>query len=156
ALRVLVEAGADPDLRDDRNGWSPLLHAVHKNQLVAVKTLLALGADPDLGGRGGYTPLMMAAGYGYPEIARELLSHGADPRRCLRNGENALMMAATGALDLDRFTLGSCQAETVRLLLERDPGLVLPDTPLGRVEKRFLRVRGCDDVLALLRGHGID
>ena len=150
SIRALIEAGADPDLRDDRNGWTPLLHAVHKHQKRSIEALLALGADPDRGTRAGYTPLMMAAGYGYPETVRLLLEHGADPRLTQRSGENALLMAATGSFDIDRFTLGQCQAETVRALLEHDPALSIPDTPLARLEFQLVKLRRCEEVLALL------
>lgn len=150
SIRELVEAGADPNLQDDRNGWTPLLHAVHKHQLESIETLLALGADPDRGTRNGYTPLMMAASYGDPEMVYLLLQNGADPRRTLKSGENALLLAATGSLDLDRFTLGRCQEETVRLLLEHDPGLSIPESPLARVAYAFVKLRGCDAVRSLI------
>src|SRR5580700_11350939 len=32
AMTVLLDAGADPNARDRSNGWTPLLHAVHKRQ----------------------------------------------------------------------------------------------------------------------------
>src|SRR5689334_9352436 len=47
AINVLIDAGADVNRRDDRNGWTPLLHAVHKQQAGAVRALLERGADPN-------------------------------------------------------------------------------------------------------------
>lgn len=47
AMRVLLDAGADPSIRDRRNGWTALLHAVHRRQTDAVRLLLAGGADPN-------------------------------------------------------------------------------------------------------------
>jgi hypothetical protein len=66
----------------------------------------------------------MAAGYGYTDIVRILLDSGADARAVLPNGDNALDMALEGVADIDRFTWGSCQTSTVRLLHERVPLLV--------------------------------
>src|SRR6476619_7464199 len=33
AMRALLDAGANPAARDTRNGWTPLLHAVHTRQV---------------------------------------------------------------------------------------------------------------------------
>src|SRR5712692_5388152 len=32
AMAVLLDAGANPNARDTRNRWTPLLHAIHKQQ----------------------------------------------------------------------------------------------------------------------------
>ena len=72
-MEILVSYGADVDLRSGRNDWTPLLHAIHKNQLRAVAKLLELGADVNRGTRKGKTPLMMAAGYGQTGTIRLLL-----------------------------------------------------------------------------------
>ena len=105
------------------NGWSPLKHAIHKNQLRSVQMLLAAGADPNASTGANGTPLMMAAGYGYTPIVRALLAHGADAKRMDSRGHTALDSALTGTTDIDRFTYGKCQIETVRALLEAVPDL---------------------------------
>jgi hypothetical protein len=150
ALRALVAADADVDRPDDRQGWSALLHAVHRNQLDAAGALLELGADPDRGSRSGFTPLMMASSYGNTRMVELLLRGGANPHLTLRNGESALSMAATGSVDIDRFTLGRCQEATVRALLEHDPALRVSDSWLVRWEMRFVRTFGCEEVARLL------
>jgi hypothetical protein len=128
-LTVLTDAGADPNLKDDRRGWTPLLHAIHKNQAAAVDRLLEAGAAADGGSPGGTTPLIMAAGYGQTEIVRTLLAHGADPRAETTGGRNALWAAAGGGAIAD-FTdgppLGACFPATIRTLLETAPDLRLP------------------------------
>src|SRR5690348_2807456 len=68
----LVKSGADPNQRAGINGWTPLLHAIHKNQKESVIALLDAGADVNARGASGKTPLMMAAGYGYTEIVNVL------------------------------------------------------------------------------------
>ena len=49
AIATLLEAGAAVDGRAGVNRWTPLQHAIHKNQPAAVKALLAAGADPNAG-----------------------------------------------------------------------------------------------------------
>lgn len=122
AISVLVRRGADPNVTWGVNDWTVLLHAIHKNRLSSVVALIENGADANAAGGNGETPLMMAAGYGYTDIVRTLLNRGADARRTLPGGETVLDFAAAGVMDIDRFTWGTCQVETVRLLRARVPG----------------------------------
>ena len=48
SIQPLITAGADPNVRAGVNGWTVLMHAIHKDQLGAVQELLAAGADPRL------------------------------------------------------------------------------------------------------------
>ena len=136
----LKAAGAGLEEAAGVNGWSPLKHAIHKNQPASVQALLAAGADPNAATGGMGTPLMMAAGYGFVPIVRVLLGHGADARRTDGAGHNALDAALRGTSDIDRFTLGHCQTETVRLLLESTPDL-----------RHTERIPGCAEIERLLR-----
>ena len=148
AIRLLVDSGANPDLRSGRNGWPPLLHAIHKTQADAVVELLRRGADVNAATASGLTPLMMGCGYGQTDIVRILLSHGADVWKSNRRGETALTLAALGVMDIDDFTFGSCQLETVQALLDHEPGLAR-NVQLGGLDRLMLRMR-CRGVLALL------
>jgi ankyrin repeat protein len=123
-IRLLRSRGADPNLRDAAvNGWTPLLHAIHKAQPGSVSALLDTGADPNGTERDGSTPLMMAAGYGYTDIVKILLAHGANPRIATNDGITALDLARSGVPDIDRFTVFACQDDTVKALLAADPKL---------------------------------
>ena len=126
-IRRLVESGDDPNVIGGVNGWPALMHAIHKNQLASAGALLDAGADPDARARDGQTALMMAAGYGNTAMVRLLLDRGADPRLETSRGLSALTLAVSGVADIDRFTLGKCQCETVKILLDRDPDLKLRD-----------------------------
>ncbi len=151
AIRLLVEAGADPDLSGGgTNGWTPLLHAVHKGQLSSIRALFDAGADPDAGTKDRFTPLMMAAGYGQAELVRYLLVRGADIRAATSSGHTALSLAVRGSSDIDLFTLGSCQIETIRVLLEYAPDLRLPDNREGHWALRTAKLFGCSEVVDLL------
>jgi len=123
AIDYLVKRGGDPNETGGVNGWTVLMHAVHKDQPRSVAALLRDGANVNAQTSGGQTALIMAAGYGYTEIVRMLMMHNADPRLTTDSGENALDRAASGVTDIDRFTYGSCQVETVRVLRQFAPDL---------------------------------
>jgi hypothetical protein len=137
----MVHAGVDPNQQDSGpNGWPPLMHAVHKNQLESVRALLAAGAEPDFANPAGLTPLMLAAAQGEGAIVEELLASGADPRLKQPGGETALTYAATTA-----------DARCVRALLARAPDLRLGNTWEDWLAPKIARLRGRREVLALLR-----
>ncbi len=114
-IRAVAAAGG-LDAPSGGNGWTPLMHAIHKNQVGSVAALLDRGADPNVRGENGSTALMMAAGYGYTDIVAVLLRRGANPALKTTGGETALDWALSGANDIDRFTVLQCQDETVRAL----------------------------------------
>ena len=152
AISILLRSGADPNHHAGRNDWTPLMHAIHKNQKRSVEALLDGGADVNAKNNAGMTALMMAAGYGYADIVRELLARGADPYAEAGNGANSLAVAVGGVPDIDRFTVCSCQTETVQALLERAPDLKLKGNWVGRSALWFARLGRCSDVLRLLEG----
>ncbi len=160
-LNALLDAGADPDRPDQGlNGWTPLMFAIHTSQYQALVTLLDRGADPNaratidvsdrLFGGEGTTPLIMAAGYGYTNMVQTLLARGADPF-AQSSGVTALDVAVEGSVDLDRFTLGRCQAATVRALLDTAPDLKLRGGLRGWLALRLAEMGNCTEVLQLVQ-----
>jgi hypothetical protein len=143
-VREMLARGADPNAPEGVNDWTPLMHAIHKNQLGSVGALLDGHADPNRAVN-GETPLMMAAGYGYTPIVRVLLAHGADPRIRDADGETAVDYAVAGMTDIDRFTFFSCADDTVRALLAAHA----PRTVTRRTH-RWGTIKRCASV-ALLR-----
>ena len=143
-VRQMLARGADPNAVEGINDWTPLLHAVHKDQLGSVEALLDGHADPNRAVR-GITPLMMAAGYGYTPIVRLLLARGADPRLRDLDGWTAVDYAVMGMMDIDRFTFFSCQDDTVR-------ALVAGHAPreVTQRSRRWGKLKGCSAV-SLLR-----
>jgi ankyrin repeat protein len=128
-ITALVRAGADPNQLDEHGtGWTPLMHAVHKNQKAAVAALLAAGANADARTAHGTTALMMASGYGQLENVKALLAAGADPHAENHDNLDPLWAAAGyGALvDItDGPPLGSCFPDVVDALLGKAPDLRL-------------------------------
>lgn len=153
SLKKLLARGADPDRRWGVNNWTPLMHAIHKNQKASVEVLIAAGADMNARCGDGMTALMMAAGYGYADIVRVLLDRGADVHAETSGGDNALTMAVGGVPDIDKFTVGKCQTDTVAALLKKAPDLKIKDSAYGRAARLAARAAGCTDVLSLLK-HG--
>jgi ankyrin repeat protein len=142
AIKELVRAGADPDRQDSGpNGWTPLLHAVHKNQLAAVRALIAAGADVNRPAPNGLTPLNLAASQGEAEIVEELLAAGANPRSRGSHGWTVLQQA-----------VGSGNSRVVEALLRKDPELRLGHGPRDWAVRSIARLEGSSDVLARLDG----
>jgi hypothetical protein len=150
-IEQLAAAGADLNVHAGVHRWTPLLHAIHKNQPGSVRLLLDHGARVNEPGGGGLTPLIMAAGYGYAGIAAMLLEAGADPELQTRDGTTALVAAVGGVPDIDRFTVGRCQTDTVRVLLHAAPNLRIPRGLEGDSALAIARLAGCTGVLKLVR-----
>lgn len=65
--RELLERGADPDQRNDRN-QTPLAGVAFKGGLEIARLLVKHGADPDADQGGGRYPVQFAAMFGNPDI----------------------------------------------------------------------------------------
>ena len=151
AIAKLLAGGSDPNQRWGVNRWTPLMHAIHKDQKGSVEALLAGGADVNArGGSQGITALIMAAGYGYAEIVQLLLDKGADPHAETADGDSALAAAVSGVPDIDKFTVGHCQTSTVAALLKKAPDLKLKDNFYGRAARLAAHAVGCADVVSLI------
>lgn len=113
--RLLLEAGADPNL-GDACGYTPLMGAVCADSLAMVRLLLEQGADVNRRcSRSGATALQDAAIGGHVHVAQALLKAGADPHAPeTKEGLTTLMCAVQ-----------SLSPETVRLLLSHgaDPSI---------------------------------
>jgi ankyrin repeat protein len=162
-VNALLDAKADPNQRDCRNGWTPLIHAVHTHQRDAARALIMRGADVnarsggchDESAESGMTPLMFAAMYDDAELVKLLLERGADPR-AEYDGDNALTHAVGGAAlgklaDIDRAATQPCPTETVRLLLAKAPDLSVGGGALDSATNYIIRKK-CPEVAALLDG----
>jgi hypothetical protein len=151
AIREIVKRGCDPNAAYGALNWTPLMHAISRNQIESVKALLDSGADVNK--TGDYeseprtkqlrvTPLMMAAGCGYTPIVELLLRRGADPRPADGDGNRALDYALTGMLYRSVF---ECHDSTVRALIAAHAPL-----QVNADSRKWAGFKRCESV-ALLR-----
>jgi hypothetical protein len=153
-MTALIHAGADVDRQDQWvNGWTPMLHALHKQQTKAVALLLERGANPNQSGWSGETPLMFATLDNDTETMSLLLARGAHPGARSRSGETALDIAVAGgafADPTDRSWMGGCYPKAVKLLLDADPTVKMRDG-FGPLSARWwARIKGCSETLTLI------
>ncbi len=92
-LRLLLEAGADANARDEW-GCTPLFStAILSLDTTTARQLLRAGTDPNTQGIGGETALYRAAKAGAEVLAHCLLEWGADPMAATDRGERPLDVA---------------------------------------------------------------
>ena len=152
AIEAALAAGVNPNAcRAGVNGWTPLYHAIDKNQRWAVDALIRGGAEVDQAAP-GVTPLMMAVGNGQLQIARRLLDAGANPRAVTGEGVSALSIAVSGGAltDIENPILGACHTDVVRELLRRDPTLRLDRNQHARFARWTAWLNGCQEVMAII------
>src|SRR5262249_3474702 len=123
AIELLLERGADPHRISGIAKWTPLLHALHKNQIPAALRLAETCPAPS---RELAEALFMAAGYAQTDAVKALLAPGADPHSTFDDGETALTFATAGAFDVD-YAYSGCEEHTatVKALLAAAPDLAL-------------------------------
>ena len=96
AISQLAAQGADVDYREDDHGYSPLYVAVYKNNLPAVRALIAAGAKADRATNQGQTPLDVAAVKCRREAYGLLIAAGASTTVADGDGETPLLYASRG------------------------------------------------------------
>jgi uncharacterized protein len=77
-VRVLVEAGADPDPRPGPGDETPLHWAASSDDVHVAAALIDAGADVNTPDGSIGAPLANAVGYGCWDVARLLVARGAD------------------------------------------------------------------------------
>mmetsp|Transcript_19099 Transcript_19099/g.32898 ORF Transcript_19099/g.32898 Transcript_19099/m.32898 type:complete len:427 (+) Transcript_19099:139-1419(+) len=105
--KLLVDAGADVDIKDDTHECSPLHLAASNNLLTIIDLLCKNQATVDVPDKRGFTPLLMAATENYFEAVKLLVKHGANPSFRGPGGATALHVIA-----------GRNQARMAALLLQ--------------------------------------
>jgi ankyrin repeat protein len=76
-VRILVEAGADPNAVGSPGDETPLHWAASSDDAEVAEALIDAGADVDVAGGSIGTPVENAVGYGCWHVARLLVSRGA-------------------------------------------------------------------------------
>ena len=95
--KILLESGADPNLRDCW-GKTPLHGAAHVGNQEVVQLLIEGCADLNVSDEHGRTPLHEAADRGHRGVAELLINSGAGPNVTDHNGESPLQWAIRNGL----------------------------------------------------------
>ncbi len=93
SVKSLLESGVPVDVRDQRDGTTPVIVASVGGHLEIVRLLLDNGASIDLKDEAGFTPLIWAAAQGHSEVVELLLNKGANPDLVDDQGKSALQWA---------------------------------------------------------------
>ncbi len=137
AVRVLLEAGADPRLKN-ANGEDALLHAVAPGHARIVDLLIDAGAEVDTRGPEGRAALSIAAWGGHETILKTLLDHGAN-----------VAVADAGGVTPLHYALRQRQLPVARLLIAAGAPVNVRDrsgnTPLHDACQKLFLVNGVDE-----------
>jgi ankyrin repeat protein len=130
--------------QDAGSSSDALYSVIRANDLSALRSLLAKGADPNVAdARGGSTPLMHAAAVGAVESMKLLLDHKASVNAANAAGLTALMMSVT---DIDKVRLLLAAGADVNVATKRGrTALMLAAASDGSAPiVRLLMARGAD------------
>jgi len=93
-LKILLNAGAAAD-QCGLDGWTPLLEAAYRNNVVCASKLVRRRADVNSRDRSGVVPLYVAAAAGRAELVHLLVQAGVD--LLLPVGRSSPLVAAASA-----------------------------------------------------------
>jgi ankyrin repeat protein len=142
-VKLLIESGAQPDLKD-KLGYTPLSLAAACGQEAVVKLLLELGGvNVDAVNRCGHTPLSRASEQGQKTVVELLLAHGALPDMKDILQRTPLFLAASRG-----------EEAVVKLLLEQSFVNVNAKDQYGHTPLSIAAEEGHKTVVELLLAHG--
>src|SRR5262245_1477153 len=113
-VALLLEAGADPNLKASSSGVTPLIRAAEGGSPDVVRQLLAHGADPNARAEDGLGPLEAAALYGDPETVRLLVEAGATRAAKPARGRPATRIRGPYAQEIEALLERAPQARKPR------------------------------------------
>jgi len=151
--QILLDAGADLKIRDQRGGRTPLHLAAQLGQIAVARLFLERGADVNALDKEDRTPLHWAVLYGTDrsgdnnstELAFLLMGNGARIDTAEKSGVSPLMTAVQRGL-----------TEAARAFLRRGGDLKSVEPGTGRTLLHLAALNGHADMAELLLAGGID
>ena len=140
-VQWLLSHSANPNVRDEEYGWTPLHAAADFGHFEISRLLLQYKADNNAQNRDGRTPLHLASERGHVNVAGLLLEHGADVNAY--NNRNTPLLRAVGC---GRF-------EVARLLVEHGANIDAENDE-DRTAFQLASAYGYHDIVKLLSDHG--
>ncbi|OAQ62928.1 ankyrin repeat domain-containing protein [Pochonia chlamydosporia 170] len=144
-VKLLIDKGADVDLKDSRYGRTPLSWAAKNGHEAVVKLLLYKGAKVDPIDCKGETPLLWATENGHEAIVKLLLDGGAKTDSRSRYGKMPLSVAAENGHEA-----------MVGLLLDKGADVDLKDSEYGRTPLLSAAEKGYNAIVKLLIDKGAE
>ncbi len=161
SARILLRAGAKPNVAQPKTGLTPLMIASAMGQAKAVDVLLDNGADPNLADANGYTSLHrvvrdsdyginLAAKDDILTIVKSLLKHGANPNaRLAQDKEKAAEEIKNGNVAIE----GKRTAVTVDEIILQGATPIFLAAEVNNLDAiKALVSAGADPLLANERG----
>lgn len=111
--RVLLDAGANPDVYSRNDFHVAPIHSAAAGQEAVARLLVARGADINVAQRHGWTPLHEAVQNGHAELVDALLAAGADPNATNDDGSSAIDLARKAGHQaiVDRLTTEAARSQ---------------------------------------------
>ena len=106
AARLLIERGADLNVRVNSFNVTALANAAMQGQIEILTALLQAGADPnycDPDPNSDYYPLHMACNRSQTAAAKLLVEHGANVNQACHSGYTPIMHLKSADIELARF-----------------------------------------------------
>jgi ankyrin repeat protein/thiol-disulfide isomerase/thioredoxin len=116
ALELLLELGANPNVKQGKYGGAPLQYAAAKGDVDAVRVLLARMAAVDAVDSAERTPLMWAAQNRRENVVKVLVEAGADVNAAMKGGWTPL-----------HYAVQDGDAKTAQRLLDAGADFTLPN-----------------------------
>ena len=99
AAKILIEAGAELEVKDKEKGLTPLSIAVIKRNTEMARFLLEKGASPNTGDINGVTPLGYSALTGQIDLLQAMIAKGGDINAKDNSGRSIVELSSLSKMD---------------------------------------------------------
>lgn len=173
AVRVLLDAKADINVKSQRGGWTALMLAAMNKRVKVLELLLRSKADVHTKTARGWTALLFAAQSGLARNVRSLLDAKANIQTTTRDGLTAIIIASAhghnavlrellahepkpcmkGHFNSRNALMHATENDhlvAVKLLLSEDPEMIHEMDANGQTAPMIAIGNGCNEILQVL------